>query len=189
MQTFSNRNFFKPKNQVSNVVESFMFLVQDSSSSREERIKQFLAEDASLSALLAVIHFEWTVRSAIIALGTSPNVVVRAKLAKCHGLDKYKDVWKDEVFLNEQRKVKVERLSNVVKNWEGLSRAFRLRHRLVHGATSCGTDYARERVYWALDATNDVRTVCAVKGININLDERLPVRRCTKALNTSVTVE
>lgn len=154
-----------------------MFLVQDSSLSREERIKQFLAEDASLSSLLAVIHFEWTVRRAIIALGTSPNVVVRAKLAKCHGLDKYKDVWKDEVFLNEQREVK--RLSDVVKNWEGLGRAFRLRHRLVHGATSCGTDYARERVYWALDATNDVRTVCAGNGIN--LDARLPVRRCTKA--------
>jgi hypothetical protein len=153
-----------------------MFLVQDSSSSLEERIKHFLAEDASLSALLAVIQFEWTVRRAIIALGTAPNVVVRAKLAKCHGLDKYKDVWKDEVFLNEQRKV--ERLSEVVKNWEGLGRAFRLRHRLVHGVASCGTDYARERVYWALDATHDVRTVCT--GSNINLDARLPVRRCTK---------
>lgn len=154
-----------------------MFLVQDSSLSREERIKQFLAEDASLSALLSVIHFEWTVRRAIIALGTSPNVVVRAKLAKCHGLDKYKNVWKDEVFLNEQREVK--RLSDVVKNWEGLGRAFRLRHRLVHGATSCSTDYARERVYWALDAMNDVRTVCA--GNDINLDARLPIRRCIKA--------
>ncbi|MGC1305797.1 MAG: hypothetical protein WA885_01110 [Phormidesmis sp.] len=153
-----------------------MFLVQDSSSSREERIKHFLAEDASLSALLAVIHFEWTVRRAIIALGTSPNVVVRAKLAKCHGLDKYKDVWKDEIFLNDQREI--ERLSEVVKNWEGLGRAFRLRHRLVHGVTSCGTDYARERVYWALDATYDVRTVCA--GNDINLDARLPVRRCTR---------
>jgi len=81
---------------------------------REERIKQFLAEDASLSALLAVIHFEWTVRRAIIALGTSPNVVVRTKLKECHGLGKYKDVWKNEVFLNEQRQVK--RLSEVVTN-------------------------------------------------------------------------
>ena len=151
-----------------------MFLVQDSSSSREERIKHFLAEDASLSALLAVIHFEWTVRHAIIALGTSPNVVVRAKLAKCYGLDKYKDVWKDEVFLNKQRKV--ERLPEVIKNWEGLGRAFRLRHRLVHGVTSCGTDYATERVRWALNATYDIRAVCT--GNDINLDARLPVGRC-----------
>lgn len=150
-----------------------MFLVQDSSLSREERIKQFLAEAPSLSALLAVIHFEWTVRRAIIALGTSPNVVVRTKLKSCHGLDKYKDVWKDEVFTKVQL-----RLPEVVKNWDGLAKAFRLRHRLVHGATSCGTQYAKERVHWAIDATNDVRTVCIVKGIN--LDERLPIRRCTK---------
>ena len=35
-----------------------MFLVQDSSLSREERIKHFLVEDASVSVLLSVIHFE-----------------------------------------------------------------------------------------------------------------------------------
>lgn len=151
-----------------------MFLVQDSSLSREARIKQFLAEDPALSALLSVIHFEWTARRAIIALGTSSNVVVRAKLKKCHGLDKYKDVWKDEVFPNVQL-----RLPEVVKNWDGLGRAFRLRHRLVHGATSCGTEYAKERVYWAIDATNDVRAVCIDNGIN--LDSRLPVRRSAKS--------
>jgi hypothetical protein len=151
-----------------------MFLVQDSSLSREARIKQFLAEDPSLSALLAVIHFEWTVRRAIIALGTSPNVIVRAKLKNCHGLDKYKDVWKDEVFPNVQLRLPDE----VVKNWEKLGRAFRLRHRLVHGATSCGREYASERVYWAIEATNDVRSVCTDH--EINLDKRLPVRRYTK---------
>ena len=154
-----------------------MFLVQDSSLSREERIKHFLVEDASVSVLLSIIHFEWTVRRAIIALGTSPNVLVRGKLAKCHGLDKYKDVWRDEVFLNEQRQV--DRLSEVVKNWESLGRVFRLRHRLVHGVTSCSIDYARERVYWALDATNDVRAVCVQN--DINLDVRLPVRKCNKS--------
>ena len=154
-----------------------MFLVQDSSLSREERIKYYLIEDASVSVLLSVIHFEWTVRRAIIALGTSPNVVVRERLSRCHGLDKYKEVWRDEVFLNEQRQV--ERLSEVVKNWECLGRAFRLRHRLVHGVTSCSTDYARERVYWALDATNDVRAVCVQN--DINLDARLSVRRRNKS--------
>ena len=154
-----------------------MFLVQDSSLSREERIKYYLIEDASVSVLLSVIHFEWTVRRAIIALGISPNVVVRERLSKCHGLDKYKEVWRDEVFLNEQRQV--DRLSEVVKNWECLGRAFRLRHRLVHGVASCGTDYARERVHWALDATRDVRTVCIEN--DINLDARLPVRRCNKS--------
>lgn len=147
-----------------------MFLVKDSSLSRENRIKQFLNEDPSLSALLSVIYFEWTARRAIIALGTSPNVVVRKKLKNCHGLDKYKDVWKDEVF----KKVQL-RFPEAVKNWGGLGRAFRLRHRLVHGATSCGTEYARDRVCWAIDAANDIRSVCINHGID--LDSRLPVRR------------
>lgn len=150
-----------------------MFLVQDSSESREARIKSFLAEDPSLSALLAIIHFEWTVRRAIIALGTSPNVMVRAELKNCHGLDRYKDVWKAEVSLNVHKS-----LPEVVKNWEGLRRAFRLRHRLVHGAASCGTEYASERVNWAIEATNDIRAVCDAHGIK--LDSRLPIRRCTK---------
>ena len=92
-----------------------MFLVQDSSVSREERIKQFLDEDPSLSALLSVIHFEWTVRRAIIALGKSPNVVIRVKLRGCQGLDGYKDLWRDEVFLNDQRNI--TRLSEVVRTY------------------------------------------------------------------------
>lgn len=158
-----------------------MFLVQDSSESREARIKSFLAEDPPLSALLAVIHFEWTVRRAIIALGTLPNVVVRAKLKNCHGLDRYKDVWKDEVSLGDVQKS----LPEVVKNWEGLRRAFRLRHRLVHGATSCGTEYASERVNWAIEATNNIRGVCIARAID--LDSRLPVRRQPSS-KTSVTI-
>lgn len=120
-----------------------MFLVQDSSLSRENRIEQFLTDDPSLSALLSVVHFEWTIRRAIIALGKSPNVVVRSQLKSCHGLDRYKDLWKDEVFLNDKLNVRL-RLPEAVKDWNGLGRAFRLRHRLVHGASSCGAEYARE---------------------------------------------
>ncbi|QYO63999.1 hypothetical protein [Leptolyngbya sp. 7M] len=151
-----------------------MFLVRDSSSSREERIERFLEEDPALAALLAVIHFEWTVRRAIIALGTSPNVVIRETMEKCHGLSRYKQVWQEEVFPNVQR-----RLPEVVRNWDGLDRAFRLRHRLVHGVTSCDPEYAKARVRWAIDATNDLRVFCGNNGID--LDSRLPVRRAAKS--------
>ena len=166
-----------------------MFLVQDSNLSREARIKQFLAEDPALSALLSVIHFEWTVRRAIIAVGNSSNVKVRAKLKNCHGLDKYKDVWKEEVSAKKNFKDFSQDLSllpKVVKDWQGLGRAFRLRHRLVHGATSCGAEYASDRVYWAIDATNDVRTLCLEQGIDLDL--RLPVRRCDRSLKASGTI-
>jgi hypothetical protein len=147
-----------------------MFLVKDSSSSREEEIRQILAKDPPLASLLAVIHFEWTIRRAIIALGKSPNVEVRDKLKYCHGCDKYKDVWKDEVFPKTQLC-----LPQAVKDWQGLVRAFKLRHRLVHGTASCGFDYAKERVDWAINAAVDVRSICADR--EINLDLRLPVRR------------
>lgn len=151
-----------------------MFLVKDSSLSREEEIRQILAKDPSLAALLAVIHFEWTIRRSIIALGKSPNVEVRDKLEYCHGCDKYKDVWNDEVFPKTQL-----RLPQAVKDWEGLVRAFRLRHRLVHGIASCGFDYAKERVHWSINAAVDVRAICVAH--EINLDSRLPVRRHSRA--------
>jgi hypothetical protein len=165
-----------------------MFLVNDSSLSREARIKQFLAEDPSLSVLLSVIHFEWTIRRSIIALGTSPNVTVRTQLKKCHGLGKYKELWKEEVSPNIEKSSNIPTvkgkkqtgLPDVIGNetWENLGRAFRLRHRLVHGEASCGTEYAKIRVDWAIQATNQLRGFCANEECDI--DKRLPVRRYPK---------
>jgi hypothetical protein len=148
-----------------------VFLVKDSSLSREQRIRRFLDEDPALSLLLSVIHFEWTVRRAIISLGSSPNVVVRAELRNCHGLERYKNLWKEEVSGN----VDGLRLPEVIENWEKLDKAFRLRHRLVHGASSCGPVYARERAIWAIESANYVKTICEKH--NVDLDARLRVRR------------
>ena len=89
-----------------------MFLVKDTSNLREERIKQFLNDDPALAALLSVIHFEWTVRRALIALGTSPNIIVRQQLERCHGHEAYKELWKKEVVPNHQKP-----LPTVVSNW------------------------------------------------------------------------
>lgn len=148
-----------------------VFLVKDSSLERESRIKFFLDEDPTLSLILSAVHFEWTIRRAIIALGTSPNVAIRIKLRNCHGLKRYKSLWKEEVAA----KVGEKGLPDVVKNWENLDKAFRLRHKLVHGAGSCGSAYARERAMWALEATDYVWQFCNEE--KINLDARLPVRR------------
>lgn len=147
-----------------------MFLVQDSSTAREARIQQLSVEDPTLSALLAVIHVEWTFRRAIIALGTSPNVDIRKQLQHCHGLKKYKNLWGDEVSPKTEKK-----LPEVVKDWQSLHRSFSLRHRLVHGVSGCGHEYAQERTNWALAAAADVREFCSVH--DVDLDSRLPVRR------------
>jgi hypothetical protein len=147
-----------------------MFLVKDTSPMREARIHAFLADDPSLAALLAIVHVEWTLRRGIIALGSSPNVEIRRKLERCHGHDKYRNLWKEEVM----PRVGV-RLPIVVRNWDGLVRAFRLRHVLVHGVRTVTRDYAAERALWALSGAADVRGFCAARGVDI--DSRLPVRR------------
>lgn len=154
-----------------------MFLVKDRSPLREERILKLMGEDASLSVLLAIIHFEWTVRRAIVALGTSPNVEIRKKLRDCHGAEKYKAVWKEEVFPQKNK-----RLPEVVNDWEGLLKAWNLRHRLIHGASSCGKDYAQDKVISALHASKNIRDFALLH--EVDLDERLPVRK--KKLELSV---
>ncbi|MFN7715452.1 MAG: hypothetical protein ACK5QS_08245 [Pseudanabaenaceae cyanobacterium] len=152
-----------------------MFLVQDSSSERQIRIKKISDEDPILSLILAVIHFEWTIRRAIISLSTSPNISIRSKLDGCHGLKAYKDLWKQEVSAKSSKKT----LPDVVKNWEKLGKAFQLRNKLVHGVSSAGSVYARERTIWALEAANYVSLFCHEHGID--LDARLRVRRSVKS--------
>ena len=151
-----------------------MFLVSDASESREIRIQNLLVEEPALAALLAVIHFEWTIRRSIIALGTSPNVDIRKELEKCHGDRKYKDLWKREVFPRVDK-----RLPKIIKNWDGLQKSFKLRHKIVHGVRFYGkSEYTQERVQWALNAAIDVRNFCITH--NVNLDSRLPIRRKSK---------
>jgi hypothetical protein len=147
-----------------------MFLVRDTSAAREARIQGFLSDDPSLAALLAIVHVEWTLRRAIIALGSSPNVVVREQLRQCHGHENYRDVWRDEVLPRTG-----QRLTGVIQNWDGLKRTFRLRHVLVHGVRPVSFDYAAERAGWALAGAADIRALCTAHGIDI--DSRLPVRR------------
>ncbi|WP_017295756.1 hypothetical protein [Geminocystis herdmanii] len=148
-----------------------MFLVKDSSPLREQRILAILKEDASLSLLLSVIHFEWTIRRAIIVLGTSPNVEIRQKLKdERGGLDGYKKVWKDEVFLRVNK-----RLTEVITDWDNLKKAFKLRNALVHGISSCGQDYAIEKANCVIEASRIIRKLSSDYGFD--LDTRLPVRR------------
>jgi hypothetical protein len=84
-----------------------------------------------------------------------------------------KEVWKDEVFPNVQLL-----LPKAVKDWESLVRSFKLRHKLVHGISSCGFDYAKERVDGAINAAVDIREICVAH--KVDLDSRLPVRRQLK---------
>jgi hypothetical protein len=149
------------------------FLVGDSQPTRHARIKGFLTEEEPvISVILAAADFEWTVRRAILALGRSPNANIRTGvLAKCSGLDKYRDAWKVEVKPRFG-----SGLPEVIADWAGFRDAFGLRHRLVHGvAGTTGIDYAATRVESVLRASADLAAFAAANGID--LFARLPVRK------------
>jgi hypothetical protein len=152
-----------------------MFLVRDDSIAREARIHALVATDPPLAVILGAVHVEWTVRRALLALGRSPNVVLRTRLARAHGLDHYKDLWKAEVV----RARGAPSLPQLVRRWPELRRAFLLRHRLVHGARSCTATYASPKVAVLLEAAADIRAFCRAQGVDLHV--RLPVRRAGDA--------
>jgi hypothetical protein len=148
-----------------------MFLVSDDSPTREVRIRAALTTEPPLAVILGAVHVEWTVRRAILALGRSPNVVLKVQLTRAHGLDQYKDLWKTEVVQARH----VPTLPQIVGRWVELRKAFTLRHRLVHGASSCTADYAAPKVTVLIEAAADIRTFCRTQGVDLHA--RLPIRR------------
>ncbi len=153
-----------------------MFLVKDDPTEREKKILDFVQDEPAIAVILAAVHFEWTVRRAIIALGMSPSRTIREHLECCHGLDAFKDVWKGEVKPRVQRN-----LAEVVSLWPKVRCAFKLRGRLVHGGKPTGSDYATDRVKWLLQAARDVRQFCETQ--KVNLHQTLPGRRKSRPLS------
>ena len=148
-----------------------MFLVKDNYKERKNRIKGFFKTETQIAIILSAVHFEWTIRRAIIALGYSSNKEIRIKLFCCHGLDNYKQLWKDEVVNHQNFPL----LSKIINNWSNFKTAFEERHRLVHGVSSCSEIFATPKVELILLGANDVREFC--EGNGIDLYERIPVRK------------
>ncbi|QKK08985.1 MAG: hypothetical protein HND58_12985 [Planctomycetota bacterium] len=150
-----------------------MFLLSDSQSDRHTRIRTFKGQEASIGALLATIDFEWTVRRAVLACGTSPNSTIRNEvLQRCSGIDAYRDAWKSEVVPRFGKP-----LPTVVTNWSYIkTQAFPFRHRVVHGVRGAsGAKYSNDRRDALLRASVDVVEFASTQ--NIELYGRLPVRR------------
>ena len=149
-----------------------MFLVSDAPENREKRIRSFLTkDDCAIAVLLAAAHFEWSVSRAILALGTKPNKELRTILASCYGLERYKDLWAQEVVPGRN----IGRLPVVIKEWATFKKAFDLRHSLIHGRNSCSLAYAEPRVISILQASHNVHHACAIEGVDLHI--RLKVRR------------
>lgn len=135
-----------------------MFLVDDTLDTRQDKIKKYIESDIVVALLLASADFEWTVRRAILALGSSPTKIIRKEvLIKCHGLDDYKSAWKKEIkqYLDKD---KYRNLVEVVPDWNFFkTEAYPLRHKLIHGVIGAtGNKYTLKRVESILNASKHI---------------------------------
>jgi hypothetical protein len=151
-----------------------MFLATGSLENRHRKIRSFLPAEPVIAILLAAIDFEWTVRRAVIALGTSANRDIRDRvLNRCHGANDYKNAWKTEV------KVRLGKgLPEIISNWKFLKEdAYLLRHQVIHGLRGMPSSRkAAERVDAFLEASKAVASFAFDQGVQL-AGKRLPVRR------------
>jgi hypothetical protein len=148
-----------------------MFLVGHSLEIRAREVRAWLVKHPSVALLVSAAYFEWTICRGILALSRRPNAEVRQILRSIYGLEKYKDLWRDELAHLPDAK----RLPEVVADWCGVREAFEGRNRLVHGRDRYTRRMATPGVESLLTAVSDVVEYCASQGVDIN--KRLPVRR------------
>ena len=109
------------------------FLVSDSQSYRHERIKAFLVQDSTVIAvLLASVDLEWTIRRTLAQLLVNmPELDPPNKLA---GLRAYESLWN-----RVAQKKRLQKLKDVVNDWDQIKRDYQLRHDMVHGRQGSGS--------------------------------------------------
>lgn len=142
-----------------------MFFVSDTQKQRHKMIRSYLAQDrAPIAVVLAAVDFEWTVRRAIMALGSSPTPHIRKVVMKnISGLRGYKESWKAEV----QPRLKLS-LPQVIPHWSNLTDAFVLRGKLVHGVVgSVKFEHATPSVEVILSASKLLEELAAEQGTTL----------------------
>mmetsp|Transcript_3812 Transcript_3812/g.24107 ORF Transcript_3812/g.24107 Transcript_3812/m.24107 type:complete len:232 (+) Transcript_3812:4432-5127(+) len=146
-----------------------MFRLSEGKEERERKILECASTDPWLALVISVIHFEWNVRRACIALSKEPNAIVRMQLKGSPGLPKLSSKW--EEILDDGS------LQNLLgaNSWREMMGAYKTRNRLVHGEGSSDPHFARDQVTVVLDAAEKVRVYAENAGAN--LYRRLQVRK------------
>lgn len=155
-----------------------MFLVSDGSrNARKKIISGLSAKDRAVGFLLSVIDFEWTVRRAILKLSTAPTKAIKDRLADCHGLAAYRDMWREYVVRDKECCV-AEGLPSVINGpvkgkgtkrlWDLLKNTFKVRNLLVHGVSGFIKDEDAERhMLNVFPATDALAEFTAQNGANV----------------------
>lgn len=148
-----------------------MFLASDQVTHREQKIRRFLASDPSLALVLAAVNFEWTVCRAVLFVSQTANTALRQKMRDYYSLDKYKQLWKEEVA---DPRATVS-LPELVRNWSKVREAFYARNVLVHGKDRYTRNMAIRHIDALLEGVRFIESYCEDRGSP--LYERMPVRR------------
>ena len=148
-----------------------MFLAGDGVGRREQKVRSYLRSDPGVSLLLGAVNFEWTVSRAVLFLSCRPNTELRKRMAEYYSLDRYKDLWRDEVMPAGDH----QRLPKIVRNWSEVRNAFGTRNVLVHGKGRCTRNMATPHIEALLKAVGYVDSYCTAHGVD--LSRRMPVRR------------
>ena len=149
------------------------FKVEDRFEHRSKTILAMLNSGLpDIAVISAAADLEWTLRRAIVSLGSSPNKEIHKKLERTSGLRRYAAHWIKEVSPRHGSS-----LETLIKDWDNfVDVTYLLRHKLVHGAAAnTSHDYAKPRVEEMLAVTKSVVGYCASCGVD--LYKRLPVRR------------
>jgi hypothetical protein len=147
-----------------------MFLASDRIDQRENKIRSFLSSEPSIALLLAAVNFEWTVSRAVLFLSTTKNTTLRQKLRDYYSLDKYKELWKNEVVAHGHLP-----LAKLVRNWSSVLKGFDARNVIVHGKDRYTRNMATPHVEALLKGARFVDKYCQDRGKP--LYERMPVRK------------
>lgn len=154
-----------------------MFAVGFGSEKREKAIRRIAARDKTTAVILAAVHFEWMLKRAILALGSSPTAVLREQLEDVYGLETkpgrlgFKDVWHQEVarrFKNAALGTVLGKLTQIKQN------ALKIRGRVIHGNGTVRSIEADKAVELFLEAGSKLRDFAAKHSIDI--DAKLKVR-------------
>lgn len=160
-----------------------MFEVSFGSERREAKIREIATTDRTTAVILAAVHFEWTLKRAILHLSQSPTAELREQLSYVYGFKKasenrnrYDEVWKREVvphFRNSALGTVIGRLVDIQ------NKALNVRGKVVHGNGVPSNKEAEEAIELFLSASKKIRDFASKHQRNI--DSRLKTRHKSRA--------
>jgi len=154
-----------------------MLSVSYGNENRERRIRELFDEEPCTAVLLAAVHFEWTMKRAILKLGISPTKELRQRLERVYRItgrsdDNYKSVWKEQVSIQFRN----SRLGTVLGTLSTIqNHTSKVRGLIIHGNGTVSREVAEEAMNQYLTASRKIFEFA--KNHGEDLDSRLRPRR------------